>query len=240
MKTKIELINRAFVELRISGITSPAANEDNELALEELEDFMRSSEIKLPYNFEKVPDPNTESGIPDYANRAVQLSLAIKLAPAFNKIPDQFLRQASAAWSKLLNRMASPRQTLPSGRMPLGRGNERYRGTRDFMPPPVVYPPQANMIGLADAVKIQEDFSDYMQPGETVSTYEFTADAGLQVTANSLLENVITLMVEANGSPSGFYSSGLLRIKIKVVGTSGTERNRYVYFVLSDSLPVTP
>lgn len=60
MKTKIQLINAAFRELRVSGLTAGPSPEDVEIGLEALEDLMRSQRLPIPYIFEDVPDPNTE------------------------------------------------------------------------------------------------------------------------------------------------------------------------------------
>ena len=64
---KADVINRAYSKQRISGITSIPSSEDNELALETLEDLAHELEearnICLGYNFEDEPDLNAPTNI---------------------------------------------------------------------------------------------------------------------------------------------------------------------------------
>jgi hypothetical protein len=112
VKTKIELVNGAFAELRISGLTSATDAEDIELGLSALERIMYSAKLPLPYNFEDIPDPNTESGLPEHAVLAIELKLAQRLAPSYNKPSN--IPGLSYEWSQLISRLKQPRYLQPS------------------------------------------------------------------------------------------------------------------------------
>ncbi len=133
-KTKIQILNDAFNELRINGITTQPDNEDVRLGIERLEDFMSELTFALGFNFEAIPNPNTYSGIPQYANFAIASNMALRLAPAYGKAPEALIRQASASMSALQNKTCRPRRVNYPSRQPLGMGNRRSWVYNQFMP----------------------------------------------------------------------------------------------------------
>lgn len=70
-------------------------------------------------------------GIPDFANRAIVLRLAVELAPSYGKQISQDTRtQAETAFRTILARCVVPVE-YPQGRnMPLGQGNKPWRYNR--------------------------------------------------------------------------------------------------------------
>lgn len=235
MKTKIQLINAAFSELRISGITSGPSADDIEIALEVLEDTMRQVQVtlpKLPYNFQETPTPNTESGIPAWANNAIQLKLANELGARWNKYPDQ--KRLAGSWSTLLAKLAPTPAYNNSTSMPLGRGNTIWDKSWDKMPGYQLENQNARSLGLDDVAYVSEDFSDYFRPGETLSTYTVTAvSAGLSVSGAASSGNTVTFNVTSNG-----VNGVNQEVSIDIVGTAGTERTRVLYFSVSTGLAV--
>jgi len=136
MKTKIQLVSMAFDELRINGITSDADSEDNVLALQSLEQLVSELDIDIGWNQEDDPDPNTESGIPTFAESAIYMALAVRIAPRYGKDAGMIRTQASASMSSLVAKLAIPRQVCYPTRMPMGLGNRRqYPHSSQFMPP---------------------------------------------------------------------------------------------------------
>jgi hypothetical protein len=231
-KTKIQILNDCFNELRINGITAQADNEDVVLALGRLEDLMAEQPFDIGFKFEDVPNPNSYSGIPPNANFAIASALALRMAPIYGKAPETLMRQSSAAMSALANKVATPRRVGYPSRQPLGMGNRRvYRNNYQFMPEQSRAPTSVNTetMNVGDKlVGLSIDFSQYLQPLETVSSYTKLVSGGLAVTAESTSLAAISFSVQAN-------SSGFQQILFSVIGSAGTELNRTLNFNVVDS-----
>lgn len=226
MKTKIELVNGAFAELRISGLTSATDAEDIELGLSALERIMHSAKLPLPYNFEDIPDPNTESGLPEHAVLAIELKLAQRLAPSYNKPSN--IPGLSYEWSQLISRLNQPRYLQPSNLMPLGRGNYGQFDQTNYMPTPVLLAGTFEL-NINDAAMLPPiEFGDYLQHGEVISSIVDTAEAGITVLSDSITGDSYSLEVQAGST------TGLTRIKLVMTGDMGSKRTRYVYFNIVD------
>src|SRR5215217_8735512 len=116
MKTKIQLVTKAFDELRINGITSKADSEDVILALDSQEEFVSELKFDIGWRFEPDPDPNTMSGIPQLAERAVYMGLAVRLAPRYGKDPNMYRSDAQSALISLMSAVKRVRQVNNSTR----------------------------------------------------------------------------------------------------------------------------
>lgn len=228
MKTKIELVNGAFAELRISGLTSATDAEDIELGLGALEDVMHDANLPLPYNFEDLPDPNTESGLPEYSTLAIKLKLAERIAPSYNK--PSMIPGLSSAWSRLITRLSQPKYLQPSNLMPLGRGNRPFVTNNNYMPTPVILPAGTIELNINDAGMYQVEFGDYLQPGEVISSIVDTAEASITVISDAIAGKTYNIEVSAGST------TGLTRIKLVMTGDMGSARTRYMYFNIVDGL----
>jgi hypothetical protein len=227
VKTKIELVNGAFAELRISGLTSATDAEDIELGLAALEDVMHDVNLSLPFNFEELPDPNTESGLPEFATLAIKLKLAERLAPSYNK--SSAIPGLPSAWSRLITRLSQPKYLQPSALMPLGRGNRPYFCSNNYMPAPVNLPSGTIELNINDAAMLPPiDFGDYLQPGEVISSVTDTAEAGVTVLSDAITGDSYNIEVQAG------TATGLTRIKLDMVGDMGSKRTRYIYLNIVD------
>ena len=230
-KTKIQILNDCFNELRINGITTQPDNEDVRLGLERLEDFISELTFSLGYNFEAIPQPNTYSGIPQFANFAIASSMALRLAPAYGKAPESLMRQASAAMSALQNKVCRPRRVNYPSRQPLGMGNRRVWDYNKFMPEIVNAPNDVSteIMNVGDKQVLQSiDFSQYLQPLETVSSFTTTVSSGLSLTGTSISGSSVRFTIQAN-------SSGFQQILFAVTGSSGTKVNRTLNFNIVES-----
>lgn len=226
MKTKIQIVSMAFDELRINGITSSADSEDNVLSLQSLEQLVSELQIDIGWRFEAEPDPNTMSGIPQFAESAIYMALAVRIAPRYGKDPSMLRTQASAAMSTLVARVKKPRQISYSTRMPMGLGNRRqYRYNRQFMPPADVAPNDVNTEAfvIGDSRQLSVDFTDFMQPNEIIASYMMTPTGGLLVSGDSSTDNVINFTVTAE-------NTGYQLIVISVTGDAGTVSNQRLDF----------
>lgn len=195
MKTKIQLIDDALAEIRISGLTSQPDNEDVKLALGRLESMMSELNIDLGFRFESVPNPNTSSGIPDFANYAISLLLAGRLAPLYGKVPPN----AGAALSQLYNRTARPTRVAYPSRMPLGMGNRQiYSNLYHFMPEAQQIPSTTDteLLVVGDVKPFSLNIDYLLQGGETIISFTKTATGGLLITGESSSGAVISFIAE--------------------------------------------
>lgn len=244
MSLKIDHINRAYYELRISGLTVTPSPENNRAALVLLEDMFAELEetydICVGYNFEENPDLNSESGISRGTNNMAGTNLAIALAASFNKPVNPSLDNlAGRAMSGVTAKVASDRarQVLPSARMPVGSGY-RYRNRhRQFERPEVLAPNtcSTNRMVIDDVNTFTESFHSYLV-GETIASFTIEASAGLTVLTSSNNDDVVTYRVQAN-QPSGVGSFNKLIIVITT--STGRVKSRDIDFEISgNGLPI--
>lgn len=230
-KTKSQILSDCFTELRISGITVQADNKDIELGLYRLEDFMSELPFNIGYNFESVPQPNTYSGIPAYANFAIASGLALRLAPAYGKMPETLMRQASAAMSMLSNKVCRPGRVSYPTRQPLGMGNRRHHYYHQFMPATISAPnsPSTYQLNIKDQVVNQSvDFSEYLQPLETILTYSLKSSDG--VSLSSIVVDGSTISFTVLSSQWGYQQAAFT-----VTGSLGTTVTRTLDFNVVES-----
>lgn len=136
--TKQELIDQAFTEI---GLAPQVFNVDPDkmvAALRSLDSMMATWNgrgIRLGYPLPSSPgdsDPDQDSGVPDSANEAVFLNLAIRIAPSCGKmVAMETKASAQAAYQVILSAAAHPGRQ-PSKILPAGAGNKRT--CRPFLP----------------------------------------------------------------------------------------------------------
>lgn len=145
MFTKRMLINAAFEELALAGFVFDITPDEQVSALRRLDSMMATwggpgIGIRIGYNATVNPgnsDPDQESGIPDWANEAVYLNLAIRLAAGYGKtLAKSTTVPAKFAYDALVSAIGSEiPQVQPLGNLPIGAGYKRIR-TSPFVQPP--------------------------------------------------------------------------------------------------------
>ena len=127
MLTKLELVQGAYEQMRIWGLTSSVTPVESELALKRLNGLLLHWENKGVYLGWHIGtgDINEDSGLPDWSQEAVFTNLAIKLLPAFGKTASrEQVAEASDSFNaislKCYDNMEYP------DTMPVGAGNQRY------------------------------------------------------------------------------------------------------------------
>ena len=124
---KGDLVQGAYEQLKIWGLTVSAVPEETQLALKRLNGMLLHWESKGIYLGWVVGDdsPNDESGLPDWAQEAVFTNLALKLMPAYGKTPTQ-LDVMQARESLLAISLSDFSNMEYPDTMPVGAGNQRY------------------------------------------------------------------------------------------------------------------
>ena len=83
------------------------------------------------------PDLDEQTYIPDFANEAIILNLAVRLAPMYGKTPSMETKIAAKnALNLVLSRMTMPQEMQMPGSMPAGAGNRQFGNGSPFLTPP--------------------------------------------------------------------------------------------------------
>lgn len=143
--TKGNLVDEAFAELALAGYIFDLQSDERMTALRRLDSMMalwNSQGIRLGYPLPSTPSGSSldaDSKLPDEANEAVFMNLAVRLAAGFGKqIPRSTAALAKQAYDALLSKSMSniPEMQFPST-LPRGAGNKPWRNTNNpFMPTP--------------------------------------------------------------------------------------------------------
>lgn len=142
--TKQQLIEQAFIEIGKNPAIFNIDPDDMQSALRTLDSMMASWNnrgIRLGYSLPSSTNSSSldsDSGVPDWANEAVYLTLAVRLAPSIGKTPtQQTLMAARTAFSTLPNRSSFPPEQQFRNGLPAGAGNKPERTPNyTFLPPP--------------------------------------------------------------------------------------------------------
>lgn len=229
---KNDIILGAYSQLRISGITRQPTPEDLDVALTRLEDMAAQYDTDMPigYNFEDLPDPNSDSGVPGGLKMAFETGLAVRLIADFNKeVPPAMVSIAAGALSHMASVSAAQRmrQVQYPQRQPIGSGNLRWARWARFYRSSGNEPlnsANASMF-IGDITNFTEHFDAYLQDGEDIASYSIVADSGLIISNDSNTFTDVAYTVQA-GNPSGSDSTNVLQITIIMTTTNGRVETR--------------
>ena len=143
--TKRQFVEAALTEIGLASYVFDIQPEQLEYARRRLDAMMadwNGKGIRLSYPIPASPEQGSlaeETNVPDSANEAVILNLAVRLAPSYGKqiMPDTRLL-AKTAYDTVLQRATAPIELQFPDTLPSGAGNKYWRDADDpFMPPPV-------------------------------------------------------------------------------------------------------
>lgn len=141
--TKRQFVTAAFEEMGIASYAFDLSPEMLQSALRRLDSMMgewNGMGIRLGYPLPSSPqdsDLDEETSVPDSANEAVILQLAIRLSPSRGKtINPATLVAAKGAFNVLLSRAAVPPQMQFPNTLPTGAGNKPFNTSGEFFPTP--------------------------------------------------------------------------------------------------------
>jgi len=228
---KIDIINGAYSQMRISGITVNPGPDDLTLALRRLEGManeLYGRNVCTGYYLEEDPDVNSPSGLESKYWYAFECVLAQRLLPDFGKgmTPDPILaRNASAQMSFLYAATANPRQIQYPARQSMGAGNSLRYHRRKFYAPIAEAPNtcRTNRMIVGDINDFVEHFNSYLISPEVIESYTIEANTGLTIVSDSLDNPNILYRIQAD-------SVGVMMVKI--VATTDDDRiiTRIIYF----------
>lgn len=143
--TKRQFVTAALEEIGLASYVFDLQPEQLQSALRRLDALMadwNGKGIRLGYPLPSSPqdsDLDDESNVPDSANEAVILNLAIRLAPSYGKqVAIETKASAKQGYDVLLQRATVPPQQQLPGSLPSGAGNKPWRVyDGPFIRPPV-------------------------------------------------------------------------------------------------------
>jgi hypothetical protein len=142
--TKRQYIEQAFEEIGLSSYTFDIQADQYQTALRQLDSMMATWNgygIRLSYPLPSSPATSNIAAVcnvPDYANEAVYLNLAVRMAPSFGKAAAVDTKvNAKAAYDLVLSRAAMPPEMQFPSTMPVGAGQKPWNIDQPFANPPV-------------------------------------------------------------------------------------------------------
>lgn len=235
---KSDLINGAYSQLRISGLTVSPSPANNATAISRLESMMhewRGIGYDIGYNFTETPNTGDDANVDLKFQFAVETSLAIRLCPDFGKdIPQALLLNNSKALSSMANMVAIRKQTGYPSRMPVGKGNNvGIANFGNYFVKTSEAPVSAQTITIqaGDIESYNDDFRSYLIDAETISSYVITVDSGLTVLSDSLntAEDRVVYSIEADDVTENTYA----KLEVEITTSDGRVKKRYHDFQIN-------
>jgi P22 tail accessory factor len=133
--TKRQFVEQAFEEIGLAAYVYDLTPEQLQSALRRLDAMMagwNANGIRIGWPMPSTPDTSdidVDTKVPDVANEAIYLNLAVRLAPGFGKVLSQDTKSdADGAYSNLLNQTAAPtpERQFPNT-LPRGAGTKPWR-----------------------------------------------------------------------------------------------------------------
>jgi hypothetical protein len=248
MSTKGQIVNEAYEELRISGLTSAPTPLDTSMALRRLEDMMAEFEgqwnMRVGYNFTVSPATTDQTNVPENFRNFMRENLAVRLIPAFGKeVPQQLHQQASQSFSAALGvvQLSTLQQVQPPRRMATGNGNT-FRGYffwNRFMSPVQNAPdaPTTEYIQQGETLNFFESYAAWLG-NATISTFTIVADPLLTIDASAISGKRINYTVTAPADQSGYGPQQ--QIQITVTDSTGRTIIRTINFQVTTPPSVGP
>lgn len=132
--TRRQFVEQAFEEIGYASYVYDLEPEQLESAGRRLDAMVASwngKGIRIGYPLPSSPelaDLDTETGVPDYANEAIYLNLATRLAPTVGKMLSiETKANAKSLYNLLLQQASRPLEQQLPNTMPAGAGNKPWR-----------------------------------------------------------------------------------------------------------------
>ncbi len=233
---KIDFINGAYSQMRISGLTVNPNSFDLQTGLSRLENMMSlfcSRNLCTGYNFTETPNLNDYSNVSPAYNLMIESNLALKLCPDFGKeIPISLKMLADSTLSagsgvsalEILQPVPYPQ------RMARGSGNtQRYTTWANYYKTPAA-PPEAcstHDLYINDINDYSENWTEFLNDGESIASYTITADQGLFLVSDSLASPYVSFRVQGMSQQT---SGPWQQVKIVIITSAGRVNTRLVNF----------
>ena len=237
---KGDIINGAYSQMRISGMTIIPGPDDIATALRRLEAMANefcARNIDTGYYFEEEPDVNSKCGLDPKFWYTFECILATRLVSDFgkgaqDKIDPILFKNASAQISFLYAATANPRQIQYPGRQSMGAGNSQFSRFSKFYTPFTEAPNvcATNRMIIDDIDDFVEHFNSYLKSDEEIDSYSIEVDTGLTVISDSKDGSDILYRIQADSGGS------VLHVKIVVITDDDRVITRIINFEVTSGL----
>lgn len=227
---KSVIINDAYSQLRISGLTTDPNPEELTIALNRLENMAHewaARGICSGYNFQPDPDTGDDLGVERKYWQAYSTNLAIRLMPDFGIQAGQALiSQATQSLSAISSDSAKERlnRSQYPDRQPIGSGNRRTRIRRFY--PGTVSVNTCTKLCVGNINVYTEDFQAYLTKNEDIDSYTIESEQ-LSILQDSNTLKEINYEIEA-------VEPCLCAVKITMNTTLGRITTRFKEFEVLD------
>lgn len=206
-QTKGEVINNAYSQLRISGLTAEPQPNEIAKALKRLESMMAEYDgrnICLDYNFQETPTLDASTGVDIQFDQMMETNLAVRLVPDFGKKISQddslvlLGKQASQSLSNASARSAIVNRAIYPRRQAIGSGNTfRWQRWRRFSQDKPAAPISCGTVQMPlNVVKtIIENWINQLAVDEKIIDVSITYSRGLTQQDLSFDDNSVTFTV---------------------------------------------
>lgn len=153
--TKLQLVQQAYAKIGLAAYVFDISPEMVQSAIADMDAMMAEWSVSTQLGYLGSDSPasangSDPSGLPNWANSAVYLSLSVRIAPDLGKTPAATLLAAAkdARDAVDLRVQGMPQEMQLPGTMPLGAGNKPWRWLDDpFIDPPDEDPIQVGTDG---------------------------------------------------------------------------------------------
>lgn len=158
--TKRQFIEQAFEEIGLASYVFDLTPEQMDSALRRMDSMVagwNANGVRIGYPLPANPkDSNLDqdTGVPDFANEAIYLGLAVRLGPSFGKTASLETKAfADMAYSNMANQTAipTPERQLPKT-MPRGQGTKPWR---NYVNPFIVESDQGVLAGSDGPIDLE-------------------------------------------------------------------------------------
>ena len=238
MQLKIDVINDAYSQMRISGLTVQPTPEDVEVALNRLEAMMHeyaARNIDVQYNFEDIPDPNSLTNVEPFAWQMMASNLASRLVMDFGKEVSMSLAMLAKTSSSTVSGVSARKFTQEvqyPRRQARGSGNTlRYNRWQRYYRDPPFAPSESstNFLNPGDINDYIENYDAYLRDTETISSYTIEGTPDLTISNDSNTDNEVSYRVTVSDDPNS-TTTGFQAVVIQVVTSLGRETSRQINF----------
>jgi len=141
--TKRQFVEAAFEEIGLADYVFDLSPEQMQSAVRRMDSMLAAWNaigIRIGYPLTSNPDDSdldTITGVPDSANEAIILNLALRLSPSYGKavaLPTSAM--ARMAYNTLLSRAAMPAEMQFPETLPVGAGQKSWNIDWPFFQPP--------------------------------------------------------------------------------------------------------
>lgn len=141
--TKRQFVEQAFEEIGYANYIFDLEPEQLQAAMRRLDAMMATwngKGIRLGYPIPSSPeqgDLDTETAVPDRANEAIYLNLALRIAPTVGKVTAAETKAAARmAYIEVLQHASMPKEMQLPATLPAGAGNKPWRYDDPFLQKP--------------------------------------------------------------------------------------------------------